>query len=83
VVFKGLIAAASAVALMTAPTVAAAQTAAPTMAVAAMAQAGEDADDDGTGGFIIPLIAVVLIALGLCIATEVCGGDKDGPPVSP
>ena len=32
------------------------------------------------GGFIIPLIAIVLIALGIYIAVD---DDEEGPPVSP
>lgn len=85
-VFKGLIAAASAVALMAAPTVAAAQSAAPTVAAQrALAPAAEDAEgSELRGGFIIPLIALIAIILGLCIAANSCGiGDDDDLPVSP
>jgi hypothetical protein len=86
VVFKGLIATASAVALMAAPTVAAAQTAAPTVAAQsarALAPAAEEVEgSELRGGFVIPLVAIILILLGLCIATDVCG-KKKGPPVSP
>ncbi len=85
-VFKGLIAAASAVALMAAPTVAAAQTTAPTVAAQsarALAPAAEDAEgSELRGGFVIPLVAIILILLGLCIAGNVCG-KKNNPPVSP
>ena len=84
-VFKGLIAAASAVALAAAPTVASAQAAAPTVAAqsVAVAPAGEDVEgSELRGGFIIPLVAVILIALGLCIATNICSTDRD-LPVSP
>ena len=35
------------------------------------------------GGFIIPLIALIAIILGLCAATDVCGGDDDDLPTSP
>ena len=79
-VFKGLIAAASAVALSVAPTVAAAQTAAPTVAdqSIAVAPAGEDVEgSELRGGFIIPLVAIILILLGACIATKICGEDND------
>jgi hypothetical protein len=86
VVFKGLIAAVSAVALMAAPTVAAAQTAAPTVAAqstSALAPAAEEVDgSELRGGFIIPLIAIILILLGICIAGNICS-KKNNPPVSP
>ena len=79
-VFKGLIAAASAVALSVAPTVAAAQTAVPTVAPLGAAVTPADEDVEGSelrGGFIIPLIAIILILLGACIATNICGEDDD------
>jgi hypothetical protein len=31
------------------------------------------------GGWIIPLIALIAIILGLCIATDICGDDDDLP----
>jgi hypothetical protein len=72
------------VALMTAPTMAAAQ--ATTSAVAAASNAREVAPaaetvqgDQLRGGFIIPLIALIAIILGLCVATDVCGDDDDLP----
>jgi hypothetical protein len=77
--FKGLIAATAAVALMTAPTVAAAQTA-PEVAPATESVSG---DSELRGGFIIPLIALIAVILGLCAATNICGGDDDDLPTSP
>jgi hypothetical protein len=86
--FKGLIAATTAVAMMTAPTMAAAQ--ATTSAVAAASNAREVAPAAETvqgeqlrGGFIIPLIALIAIILGICAATTICGGDDDDLPTSP
>lgn len=86
--FKGLIAAATSVALMTAPTMAAAQ--ATTSAVAAASNAREVAPAAETvdgeqlrGGFIIPLIALIAIILGICAGTSVCGGNDDDLPHSP
>ena len=86
--FKGLIAATASVALMTAPTMAAAQ--ATTSAVASASNAREVAPAAETvegeqlrGGFIIPLIALIAIILGICAATEICGGDDDDLPTSP
>jgi hypothetical protein len=86
--FKGLIAATASVALMTAPTMAAAQ--ATTSAVASasnareIAPAGETVDGEQLrGGFIIPLIALIAIILGICAGTDVCGGDDDDLPTSP
>jgi hypothetical protein len=35
------------------------------------------------GGFIIPLIALIAVILGLCVATDLCGGDDDDLPTSP
>jgi hypothetical protein len=35
------------------------------------------------GGFIIPLIALIAIILGLCVGTDICGGDEDDLPHSP
>lgn len=80
-VFKGIVAAATAVALSVAPTVAVAQTAAPSeLAPAAESAAGSEL----RGGFIIPLIALIAIILGLCVATDSCGiGDDDDLPTSP
>ena len=75
-VFKGLIAAASAVALSVAPTVAAAQTAAPTeLAPAAETVEGSEL----RGGFVIPLIAIIAIILGILAAIH----DDEDPPKSP
>jgi hypothetical protein len=84
--FKGLIAATTSVALMAAPTMAAAQ--APTPASASttreVAPAAERVDGEQLrGGFIIPLIALIAIILGLCVATNICGGDDEELPTSP
>jgi hypothetical protein len=88
VAFKGLIAAAVSVALITTPTMALAQSSAPTSAsvtheVAPASEAVEG--DELRGGFIIPLIALIAVILGLCVATNICGGhdDDDGLPTSP
>ena len=78
--FKGLIAAATSVALITAPTVAMAQSSAAASAAAAreVAPATETVDGEQLrGGFIIPLIALIAIILGLCVGTDICGGDDD------
>ena len=86
-VFKGLIAAATAVAMTVTPTVAAASTAAAAARAAAeqeVAPAGETVDgSELRGGWIIPLIALIAIILGICAATEICGGDDDDLPTSP
>jgi hypothetical protein len=71
---------------MTTPTLAAAQTSAATSAAAAqeVAPAGEQVEGEQLrGGFIIPLIALIAIILGICAATDVCGGDDNDPPTSP
>ncbi|HEX8224749.1 MAG TPA: hypothetical protein VF605_13105 [Allosphingosinicella sp.] len=84
--FKGLIAAAASVALITTPTMALAQTSATTSATAAgeIAPATESVDGEQLrGGFIIPLIALIAVILGLCVATDICGGDDEDPPTSP
>lgn len=84
--FKGLIAATASIALMTAPTMAAAQTSAQASAAAAqeVAPAGETVEGEQLrGGFIIPLIALIAIILGLCVGTDICGGDDDDLPHSP
>ena len=76
-VFKGFIAAATAVALSVAPTVAAAQTVAPLeMAPAAESVEGSEL----RGGFVIPVIVIVAILLGVLAYTN----DDDGNiPTSP
>ena len=84
--FKGLIAATASVALMTAPTMAAAQASASAAASTAreVAPATETVDGEQLrGGFIIPLIALIAIILGICAATDICGGDDDDQPTSP
>ena len=84
--FKGLIAAATSVAMIAAPTMAVAQTTTATAASASreVAPATESVDGDQLrGGFIIPLIALIAIILGLCVATDLCGGDDDDLPHSP
>ncbi len=82
--FKGLIAAATSVALIAAPTMAAAQTSAPTSRTAEVAPATESVDGEQLrGGFIIPLIALIAVILGLCVATDICGGDDEDLPTSP
>jgi hypothetical protein len=85
VAFKGLIAAAASVALMTTPTLAAAQaTASAVSAATEVAPASETVEGEQLrGGWIIPLIALIAIILGLCAATEICGGDDDELPTSP
>jgi glycerol uptake facilitator-like aquaporin len=72
--FKGLITATAAVALMAAPTVAAAQS-------VEVAPASETVSEGSElrGGFIIPLIAIVAIILGILAAVH----DDDDPPKSP
>lgn len=81
--FKGLIAATASVALIATPTMAAAQ--ATTAAVTAeVAPASETVEGEQLrGGFIIPLIALIAVILGICAATDVCGGDEDDLPTSP
>jgi hypothetical protein len=83
--FKGLIAATASVALMTAPTMAAAQASASAASSAReVAPATESVDGEQLrGGFIIPLIALIAIILGICAATDICGGDDDDLPTSP
>ena len=73
--FKGLIAATASVALMAAPTVAAAQS-------VEVAPASETVTEGSElrGGFIIPLIAIVAIILGILAATN---DDDDDLPESP
>ncbi len=84
--FKGLIAAAASVALITTPTLAAAQATSSAAASASreVAPAAETVEGDQLrGGWIIPLIALIAIILGICAATDVCGGDDDDLPTSP
>jgi len=74
VVFNKVITAAATVALMAAPTVAAAQS-------AAIEPAGESVEgSELRGGFIIPLIALIAIILGILAATH---GEDNDPPTSP
>jgi len=73
--FKGLIVATTAVALMAAPTMAAAQS-----VEVAPASESIDGGSELRGGFIIPLIAIVAIILGILAATH---DDDDDLPHSP
>ena len=82
--FKGLIAATASVALIATPTMAAAQATSAAARSAEVAPATETVEGEQLrGGFIIPLIALIAIILGLCAATDVCGGDDDDIPHSP
>ena len=73
VVFNKVITAAATVALMAAPTVAAAQS-------APIEPAGESVEgSELRGGFIIPLIALIAIILGILAAIH----DGGEPPESP
>jgi hypothetical protein len=84
VAFNKLIAAAASVALLTAPTVAVAQRAAPVPVTQEVAPADETVDGSALrGGFVIPLIALIAIILGLCAAGVLCGSDDDQLPTSP
>ena len=59
---------------------------APIAAQAAAVDARLSSDVDGEqlrGGFIIPLIALIAVILGLCLGTNICGGDDDDLPTSP
>ena len=80
---KKIMAAAASVALVTAPTMVRAQTAAPTTQTVAPAEETVKEGSELRGGFIIPLIALIAIILGICAATEICGGDDDDLPHSP
>jgi hypothetical protein len=72
VVFKKVITAASAVAMMAAPTMAVAQS--------SVEPASESVEgSELRGGFIIPLIAIIAIILGILAATH----NDDDPPKSP
>ena len=78
--FKGLIAATASVALIATPTMAAAQATSAAARSTEVAPATETVEGEQLrGGFIIPLIALIAIILGLCIATDQCGGDEDLP----
>jgi hypothetical protein len=85
VAFKGLIAAATSIALVTAPTMAVAQSTTTATSVSReIAPAAETVEGEQLrGGFIIPLIALIAIILGLCVATDICGGDDEDAPTSP
>ena len=78
-VFKGLMTAATAVALITAPTVAAAQGAA---ATARALQPAEETVEGSElrGGWFIPLAAVILVILGIVVLVS---DDDDEDRVSP
>jgi hypothetical protein len=85
VVFKGLIAAVTAVALSTTPALAAANQAGTVARVGSeVTPADESVDGDSElfrrGGFIIPFIVIIVILLGIYIAVD----DKgNGAPISP
>jgi hypothetical protein len=75
--FKGIIAAATSVAMIAAPTMAVAQTSAMEIAPAGENVSGSEL----RGGFIIPLIALIAIILGIIAATR--GNDDGDLPHSP
>jgi hypothetical protein len=78
--FKGIMAATTSVALMLAPTMAAAQTSTAARGME-VAPAGESVNgSELRGGFIIPLIALIAIILGILAATH---NDGDDLPHSP
>ena len=85
-VFKGLIAAVAAVGLSATPAIAAANSsgAAARAASTEIAPASETVDGEsemfGRGGFIIPLLVVIVVLLGIYVALD---DDEDGPPISP
>ncbi len=82
--FKRLIAAATSVAMLAAPTVAVAQRAATAPAPATQMVAPADETVEGSelrGGFVIPLIALIAVILGLCAAF--CTNNDDDLPHSP
>jgi hypothetical protein len=83
--FNRILAAAASVALVTAPTVATAQRATPAPTTQVIAPADETVEEGSElrGGFIIPLIALIAVILGLCVATDICGGDDNDLPTSP
>ena len=82
--FKRLITAAASAALIAAPTMASAQASAAAARTAEVAPATETVQGEQLrGGFIIPLIALIAIILGLCVGTDICGGDDDDLPHSP
>lgn len=74
-VFKKVVTAAAAVALVASPTIAAAQTAAPAEPASETVQGSEL-----RGGFIIPLIALIAIILGILAAIH---DDDEDLPHSP
>ncbi len=83
---KASLAAALAVSMVSAPVIAqTAQVQTSAAAAAATQRSGADMEDANElrGGFIIPLIALIAIILGLCAATDICGGDDNDPPTSP
>jgi len=79
VVFKGLIAATAAIALSATPALAQANASAAT-AVAPATETVEGSEMFGRGGFIIPLLAIVAVALGIWILLD---DDEDDLPASP
>ncbi len=80
-VFKGFIAAVSAVALSATPAVASASSAAAASRATQVAPADESVEgSELRGGFVIPLLAIVAIILGILAATQ---GDDDDLPRSP
>ena len=84
VVFKGFIAAATAVALSATPVVASTSSAAAASRATQVAPADETVEgSELRGGWIIPLIALIAIILGICAATDICGGEDSDPPTSP
>jgi hypothetical protein len=81
VVFKGLIAAVTAVALSATPAIAAANGAASAARAAVVAPAGESVEGSELrgrrGGFIIPLLVLIAILLGILAALK--DNDKELP----
>ncbi len=78
-VLKKVLAAASAAALVAAPTVATAQTAA--SAPAALQPASESVEgSELAGGWFIPLAVIIVIILGIIVFVQ--DGDEENPPIS-
>jgi hypothetical protein len=76
---SNIVAYAAAMSLVTAPVMA--QAATQPLPDRAGAQVGDA--ENLRGGFVIPLIALIAVILGLCVATDICGGDDEDLPTSP
>ena len=76
---KASLAAMLAVSMASTPVLAQTAPSAASLSVASRSGAETSDANELRGGFLIPLVALIAVILGLCVATNICGGDDEDP----